>query len=163
MSWRMCSATMTVSDLTDTKDFDLSHLAAMPTLHPRQRGVHKGLVLKEMKMLPGALGSIMNRLIPLRTSRTSQAFDLTGEIKVDLSLIRLKANIRYFPRLLETQGGRKRGLSIPWDSKLIEGSEGPLEYANSHSKRKSAHKLPPKLPCCPRRSMSSKPSDSSQF
>jgi len=31
--------------------------------------VHKGLVLKEMKMLPGPLGSIMNRLIPLRTKQ----------------------------------------------------------------------------------------------
>ena len=119
-------------------DFGLSHLIAMPTFHARQRGMQKRLVLKEMKMLPGPLGSIMNRLIGLGTDRTAQAFHFAGKIKMDLSFLRLKANIRYFPRLLETQGGRKRGLSIPWDSKLIEGSEGPLDYANSHSKRKSA-------------------------
>ena len=60
-------------------------------------------------MLPGAFSTIMNRLIRRRASRTSQAFDLAGKIKVNFTQINLKANIKNFPRLFETQGSSKEG------------------------------------------------------
>ena len=90
-------------------DFGLSHLIAMATFHSRQRGMQKSLVLKEMQVLPGSLGSIMNRLIGLRTDRTAQAFHFTGKIKMNLSFLRLKPDVGNCPGLLETQGGGKEG------------------------------------------------------
>ena len=66
----------------------------------------------------------MNRLIGLGTDRTAQAFHFAGKIKMDLSFLRLKANIRYFPRLLETQGGRKEGCRFHGIANSLKAQKG---------------------------------------
>lgn len=58
-----------------------------------------------MQVLPGSLGSIVNRLIGLGTDRTAQAFHFAGEIKMDLTLLRLEPDVGNLPRVLKTQGG----------------------------------------------------------
>jgi hypothetical protein len=74
--------------------------------------MQKGLVLREMQMLPSLLRPIMDRLIRTGTGGTVQPLRLKGQIKVNGPLLGLKADIRHLPRRLETQGGceQQRGI-----------------------------------------------------
>jgi hypothetical protein len=74
--------------------------------------MQKSLVLKEMQMLPSLLHPVMNRLIRLVTGWTAQAFGLAGQIKMNLALLRFKADIRHLPRRLKTQGGCEQQIGI---------------------------------------------------
>ena len=66
--------------------------------------MQNGLVLKAMQMLPSSLYPVMNGLIQTGTGRTAQPLRFTSQIKVNLALIGLEANIGHLPRRLETQG-----------------------------------------------------------
>lgn len=81
-------------------------------LHSRQRRMQKCFVLEEMRMLPGPRNPIMNRLIRLVTGWTAQAFGLAGQIKMNLALLRFKADIRHLPWRLKTQGGCEQQIGI---------------------------------------------------
>ena len=74
--------------------------------------MQKRLVLEEMQMLPGPRDPIMNRLIRLMTGWTVQAFGIAGQIKMNLALFLLKADIRHLPRRLKTQGGCEQQIRI---------------------------------------------------
>jgi hypothetical protein len=102
--------------------------------------MEKGLVLKEMQVLPTALSSIMERLIDRGTDRTAQMLGIAPQVKVNLTLIRFKANRSDLPRGLETQGCRKQQVGVHPLQALNEVDEGLLGYANFHTKRKSAEK-----------------------
>jgi hypothetical protein len=66
--------------------------------------MQKSLVLKEMQMLPSLLRPIMDRMLRMGAGRTVQTLRVTGQIKVNLTLLRRKAVIRHLLRGLETQG-----------------------------------------------------------
>jgi hypothetical protein len=67
--------------------------------------MQKGFELKKVKVLPSPLRSIMNRLVSRSAGRAIQSLGVTSKVKVNLALIRLEANLGYFPRILKTQGG----------------------------------------------------------
>jgi hypothetical protein len=70
--------------------------------------MQKRPVLKEMQVLPSALLPIMNPLINSPANRTTQPLLLTNQVKVNLTLIRLKPNILHPPRRLQAQRYRKQ-------------------------------------------------------
>jgi hypothetical protein len=70
--------------------------------------MQKGFELEKVKVLPSPLRSIMNRLVSRSAGRATQSLGITSKVKVNLSLIRLKTNLGYFPRILKTQGGSEK-------------------------------------------------------
>ncbi len=68
---------------TSPRLFSLRDLAALVALHSRQKSMKEGLELKKVKMLPGPLGAIMNRLITGSAGRAIQPLGATNEIKMN--------------------------------------------------------------------------------
>ena len=64
--------------------------------------MQKGLVLKEMQVLPGPLNAIMNGLVSMPAGRTFQSLGGAGQIEMTLALFWLKTNLRNRPRFLKT-------------------------------------------------------------
>ena len=68
----------------------------------------ESFVLKEVKVLPGLLGAIMDRLCGFRTSRAGQSLCIANQIEMNLTQFRFKANIGDLEGILKAEGSRKK-------------------------------------------------------
>jgi hypothetical protein len=60
----------------------------------------KGPVLEKMKVLPGAVQTVMNRLVSRPTNRTRQTLLSASNIKMDLPCIQGKFDFIHMPRVV---------------------------------------------------------------
>jgi len=93
----------------------------------------EGLELEKVKVLPSPLSPIMNRLITRSANWAPQSFGITSEIKVDLSLFRLKTNLIDLPRILEAKGSGEEGSGIHARNHLNPGPKYPSGYDDFHT------------------------------